>query len=392
MTGLDKIPVLDLGPEHEALWEELSSEALRVLRSGQFVLGPDVEGLEREAADYLGVAHAVGLNSGTDALVIGLRALGVGAGDEVVTTPFTFFATAEAISLIGATPVFADIDQASFNIDPAAVEDAVTERTAAIVPVHLFGRPAEMGAITEIAERRGLAVLEDCAQAFGATVERATEPDAPAGPDDATEAGPATHVGGIGDAGTFSFYPTKNLGGFGDGGLISTNDDAVAETARMLRTHGEKSRYHNEMLGYNSRLDALQAALLRVKLRRLDEFNEGRRGAALRYGELLADLEEEGALTTPEVTDGHVFHQYTVRIHGGHRDEVRGRLAEDGIGTMVYYPIPCHRLPVYADDYRGVELPVAEKAAEEVLSLPIWPSIEAETQARVAEGLRRALG
>lgn len=380
MSNLDKIPVLDLGPEHEALWDELSSEALRVLRSGQFVLGPDVEGLEREAADYLGVAHAVGLNSGTDALVIGLRALGVAAGDEVVTTPFTFFATAEAISLIGATPVFADIDQESFNIDPAAVEDAVTERTTAIVPVHLFGRPAEMDAIAEVAERHGLAVLEDCAQAFGATVAG----DAPGGG--------RAHVGGLGDAGTFSFYPTKNLGGFGDGGLISTDDDQVAETARMLRTHGEKSRYHNEMLGYNSRLDALQAALLRVKLRRLDEFNEGRRGAALRYGELLAELESEGALTTPEVTDGHVFHQYTVRVHGGRRDEVRARLAEDGIGTMVYYPIPCHRLPVYVDDYRGVELPVAEKAADEVLSLPIWPSIEAEVQARVAEALRRALG
>lgn len=392
MSNSDKIPVLDLGPEHEALWDELSSEALRVLRSGQFVLGPDVEGLEREAADYLGVAHAVGLNSGTDALVIGLRALGIGAGDEVVTTPFTFFATAEAISLIGATPVFADIDRESFNIDPAAVEDAVTERTSAIVPVHLFGGPVEMGAITEIAERRGLAVLEDCAQAFGATI-AGDGADAGARDDgDDDPGGGRVHVGGLGDAGTFSFYPTKNLGGFGDGGLISTNDDDVAETARMLRTHGERNRYENEMLGYNSRLDALQAALLRVKLRRLDEFNEGRRGAALRYGELLADLEDEGALTTPEVTDGHVFHQYTVRIHGGRRDEVRAQLAEDGIGTMVYYPVPCHRLPVYADDYRDVELPVAERAADEVLSLPIWPSIEADTQARVAEGLEKALG
>jgi dTDP-4-amino-4,6-dideoxygalactose transaminase len=373
MTSPGRVPVLDLSPELDVLWDELSGEALRVLRSGRFVLGPDVDAFEREAAEYLGVRHAVGLNSGTDALIIGLRALGVEPGDEVVTTPFTFFATAEAISLIGATPVFADIEADSFNLDPACVAAAVGERTRAVIPVHLFGRPVDYEAIAAVAARHDLWVLEDCAQSIGATVG-------------------AARTGSLGDAGAFSFYPTKNLGGFGDGGLLTTHDDDVADTARMLRTHGERSRYHNEMLGYNSRLDALQAALLRVKLRRLDEFNEARRGAARRYGELLGDLEAAGALTTPAVSDGHMFHQYTVRIHDGRRDEVREGLDAAGIGTMVYYPIPCHRLPVYADAYSDVTLPVAEAAANEVLSLPIWPAITAATQARVAEALAAALG
>jgi dTDP-4-amino-4,6-dideoxygalactose transaminase len=376
------VPVLDLAPELEALWGELSSEALRVLRSGRFVLGPDVEAFEREAAEYLGVKHAVGLNSGTDALFIGLRALGVGPGDEVVTTPFTFFATPEAISLIGATPVFADIEADSFNLDPASLEVAVTGRTRAVIPVHLFGRPVDWEALSDVASRHGLRVLEDCAQSIGATA---------AGGNDGAATSPR-RTGALGDAGAFSFYPTKNLGGFGDGGLLTIDDDGVAETARMLRTHGERSRYRNEMIGYNSRLDALQAALLRVKLRRLDAFNSARRAAARRYGELLADLGAAGVLTTPAVTEGHVFHQYTVRIQGGRRDEVRERLDEAGIGTMVYYPIPCHRLPVYAEAYADVSLPVAEAAADEVLSLPIWPAIEPATQERVAAALADALG
>ena len=376
MSEGERVPVLDLSPELEELWEERSGEALRVLRSGRFVLGPDVEAFEEEAAEFLGVRHAVGLNSGTDALVIGLRALGVGPGDEVVTTPFTFFATAEAISLIGAAPVFADIEAESFNLDPASFEAAITERTRAVIPVHLFGRPVDWTAIAGVAARHGLRVLEDCAQSIGATVGGGEAP---------------RRTGALGDAGAFSFYPTKNLGGFGDGGLLTTDDDAVADAARMLRTHGERSRYHNERIGYNSRLDALQAALLRVKLRRLDEFNEARRDAASRYGELLAGLEATGALTTPAVTGGHVFHQYTVRIHGGRRDEVRQRLDEAGVGTMVYYPIPCHRLPVYAETCADVHLPAAEAAAGEVLSLPIWPAIEAATQERVANALAAAL-
>ncbi len=365
----DRIPPLDLRPELEALWKPLSEAALRVLRSGQYVLGPEVEAFETEAAAALGVACTVGLNSGTDALVIGLRALGIGAGDEVITSPFSFFATAEAISLVGAKPVFADIERESFNLDPESVERVLTDRTRALIPVHLFGRPAGMDALLTVAQRTGLRVLEDCAQAFGARYR-------------------GRAVGGLADAGAFSFYPTKNLGGCGDGGLLTTDDSGIAERARMLRNHGERSRYENEMLGYNSRLDALQAALLRVKLGRIEETNERRRQAAARYGALLEGID---GVVSPPVTAGHVFHQYTIRIRGGRRDAVRDRLAAAGVGTMVYYPIPIHRLPVYEELYRDVSLPVAEAAAEEVLSLPIWPEIEPATQERVASALREAL-
>lgn len=364
-----RIPPLDLSPEIDALWDDLSAAALRVLRSGHYVLGPEVEGFEREVAERLGVKHAVGLNSGTDALVIGLRALGIGPGDEVVTTPFSYFATAEAVTLVGATPVFADIEPESLNIDPGSAAAAVTERTRGLVPVHLFGRPADMVALMGLAGRHGLTVLEDCAQSFGAqTGGRPT--------------------GSIGAAGAFSFYPTKNLGAVGDGGLLTTDDDGVAESARMLRTHGERKRYANEMIGYNSRLDAMQAALLRVKLARIDAANEGRRRAAAHYGELLAGVP---GVVAPAVTDGHVFHQYTVRVRDGRRDVVRARMDEAGVATMVYYPVPIHRLPVYREAYRDVSLPVAEAAAEEVLSLPIWPEIEPETQERVAGALVEAV-
>ena len=377
MNGSDPIPVLDLGPEHAAIRDELREAVDDVLRSDRYVLGPTVEAFEADVAAYLGVRHAVGLNSGTDALLIGLRALGVGPGDEVVTTPFTFFATAEAISLAGATPVFADIEAESFNLDPARVASALGPRTRAIVPVHLFGRPADLASIASLADRHDLRVLEDCAQSIGATLR---------GSD-----GSPRSTGSLGDAGAFSFYPTKNLGGFGDGGLLTTNDDQVADTARMLRSHGERHRYHNEMLGYNSRLDALQAALLAVKLKRLDEYNRGRRAAAERYDTLLSGLRDAGHVTTPAVSEGHVFHQYTIRIHDGRRDEARARLQEAGVGTMIYYPVPCHRLPVYAETYRDVELPVAEVAAAEVLSLPLWPSIQPVVQERVARELAAAL-
>lgn len=348
-----------------------------MLRSGTYVLGPDVEAFEAEAANYLGVEHSVGLNSGTDALVIGLRALGVRPGDEVVTTPFTFFATAESVSLVGARPVFVDIDPLTLNMDAALLEAAVTDRTAAIIPVHLFGRPAVLDDIGDLARRHDLRILEDAAQAFGAWV---------------GTGGGRRKVGGVGDAGAFSFYPTKNLGGFGDGGLLVTDDDDVAVRARMLRNHGDRSRYRNETLGYNSRLDALQAALLRVKLRRLDEFNEARRRAAARYEDLLSPLAEAGVLVRPGHVEGHVFHQYTVRILPPlDRDAVRERLRAEGVETMVYYPIPCHRLPAYGDEYRDARLPEAERAAREVLSLPIWPAIEPDTQERVADALTNAV-
>jgi dTDP-4-amino-4,6-dideoxygalactose transaminase len=359
-----RIPVYDPLPEVDFLWPELEEAFRRVMRSGRYILGPEVEAFEKEVASYLGVKHAIGVNSGTDALVIALRALGVGPGDEVITTPFTFFATAEAISLVGATPVFVDIDPRTFNINPDLIPSAITPRTKAILPVHLYGLPAEMDPILEIARSHGLKVLEDCAQAFGATYR-------------------GKKVGTLGDAGAFSFFPTKNLGGFGDGGLIATNSDEVAERARMLRAHGSRRKYYNERVGYNSRLDALQAAFLRVKLRHVDAWNEARRQVASRYNELLAGLP---GLVLPEVSPGHVFHQYTVRVLGG-RDRVAEALAREGVGTMVYYPVPLHRLPVYA--HMGAALPEAERAAREVLSLPMGPFLTREQAHGVAVALLR---
>lgn len=362
-----KIPILDLSHEIELLWEELNVAFQRVLRSGQFILGPEVEALEQEVAQYLGVKHAIGLNSGTDALFIGLRALGIGPGDEVITTPFTFFATAEAISLVGATPVFVDIDPGTFNINPDLIETAITSRTKAIVPVHLYGRPAEMAPILALAKQYGLKVLEDCAQAFGATYR-------------------GKKVGTLGQAGAFSFFPSKNFGAYGDGGLLATDDDQIAETARMLRAHGSRRKYFNEIIGYNSRLDALQAAILRVKLPYVDAWNQARREVAQRYSELLKDLP---GLVLPEVSEGHVFHQYTVRVLKGRRDQVQKALAEEGIGTMIYYPVPVHLLPVY----RPLEgmLPEAELACLEVLSFPLWPQMTPEIQVRIVHTLQRAI-
>lgn len=360
----EKIPVLDLSPEIDALWDELNTAIQDVLRSGAFIMGPPVKQFEAEVASYLGVKHAIGVNSGTDALVIGLRALGIGPGDEVITTPFTFFATAESVSMLGAKPVFVDIEPDSFNIDPEKIEAAITPRTKAIEPVHLFGRPANMDAIMNIARRHNLKVIEDCAQSFGATYGE-------------------KKVGTIGDVGAFSFFPSKNLGAYGDGGLIVTNDDEVAATARMLRVHGAKKKYHNEVCGYNSRLDSIQAAILRVKLPHIDAYNEGRREVARRYRALLADVP---GVTTPDVTEGHVFHQYTIRVAGGRRDELQKRLDDEGIGTMIYYPVPCHKLPLYAGE--NVSRPVSEQAATEVLSLPIWPQLSYETQQIVSDRIR----
>ena len=360
------VPVLDLSPEVEALWDDLAAAFERVMRSGQYVGGPEVAAFEAEVADYLGVRHAVGVNSGTDALVIALRALGAGPGDEVVTTPFSFFATAEAIASVGATPVFVDVDERTFNIDPSLIEAALTPRTRALLPVHLYGRPVDMDAVMDVAERHGLRVVEDCAQSFGASWR-------------------GRKTGSIGHAGAFSFYPTKNLGAFGDGGLVATDDDEVARTARMLRDHGSERRYENVTLGYNSRLDALQAALMRVKLPWVDAWNERRREAARRYGELLRGVP---GVVAPDVTPEHVFHQYTVRLPGGGRDAVRERLAAAGVATMVYYPVPQDRLPVFA--HLGGRCPVSDKLAQEVLSLPMGPFLEPGVQERVVAALRAA--
>ena len=376
--------MLDLAPQLNELWDEFNAAVQRVLRSTQFVLGEEVAAFEQEVATYLGVKHAVGLNSGTDALLIGLRALGVGPGDEVVTTAFSFFATAEAVSSVGATPVFVDVDEATFNLDPDKLEAAVTKRTKAILPVHLYGRPAAMTQILEVAQTHGLKVLEDCAQSFGAryygtenkgTENKGTETEQPA---------PelfGKRTGTLGDAGAFSFYPTKNLGAFGDAGLLVTDDDETAKLARMLRNHGSKERYVNEMLGYNSRLDSLQAALLRVKLPHVDKWNKARFRAAARYNALLRDV---CGIITPSLPKGHVFHQYTVRLPHD-RNRVQAELAEQGISTTVYYPLPQDELPVYKGKF-SVK-PVSRRLGQEVLSLPLWPEITPEVQQRVAETL-----
>jgi dTDP-4-amino-4,6-dideoxygalactose transaminase len=365
-----RIPVLDLVPQIETHWTDLNQAIQRVLRSTQFILGPEEKAFEQEAARYLGVRHAVGCNSGTDALFLSLRALGIGPGDEVITTPFTFFATAEAISHVGATPVFVDVDPDSMNLDPALVEPAITARTRALLPVHLFGRPCDLDALAELARGRGLKLVEDCAQSFGAR-----------------HRGRAT--GTFGQLGCFSFFPSKNLGAYGDGGLIATDDDDLANAVRALRSHGSRKKYHNEAVGYNSRLDELQAAILRVKLPHLDAWNAGRARVARTYHRMLAG---HPGLELPEVVEGHVFHQFTVRVPGRDRDRLQARLAEAGVETMVYYPVPCHRLKLYQDSHGHVACPNAERLCAEVISLPIWPEMAEATQAAVARALLAELG
>lgn len=383
---LPKIPILDLKPQYNTIKIEIQAAINRVLESGQFILGEDVRLLEQEIADYLGVKYAIAVNSGTDALIIGLRALGIGHGDEVITTPFSFFATAESISNVGATPVFVDVDIESFNLNPQLIKSKITDRTKAIMPVHLFGYPAAMTQILEIAKEYGLKVIEDCAQSFGAKYfgdcgickqecDLSTRTSIQ-----------SKFTGAIADIGAFSFFPTKNLGAYGDGGIITTNCDRSAELCQMLRVHGSKQRYHNEMFGYNSRLDSIQAAILRVKLPYLDRWNQQRRRVAETYNQLLADLPN---LVTPVIPTGHVFHQYTIRITNGKRDRVAQNLSELGIGNMIYYPIPQDLLPVYKGKYPTN--PVSELLATEVLSLPIWAELEFETIEKVAEGVKKAL-
>jgi dTDP-4-amino-4,6-dideoxygalactose transaminase len=368
------IPILDLKPQHEAIKEEIHAAIAHVIDTCAFIMGPDVELFEQEVAQYLGVKYAIGVNSGTDALVIGLRALGIGIGDEVITTPFSFFATAESISNVGATPVFVDIQPDSFNIDPRLIEAKITPRTKAIMPVHLYGQPAAMSQIMDIAKAYDLKVIEDCAQSFGSRYQgdySACEDFCNSATKDRLK---GKFTGTIGEVGAFSFFPSKNLGAFGDGGLIATNDDEVAELAKALRAHGAKKKYHNERLGYNSRLDTIQAAILRVKLPHIDRWNQSRQQVAQRYRDLFSSMPN---MITPEITSGHVFHQYTIRLPGGHRDLIQQQLRENGVGSMVYYPIPQNKLPVYQGQH--TICPISEQMGTEVLSLPIWPDLDPET-------------
>ena len=381
-----KIPILNLQEQYRTLKTELHAAIDSVLESGQFILGAEVTAFEQEAADYLGAKHAIGVNSGTDALIISLRALGIGPGDEVLTTPFSFFATAEAISNVGAKPVFIDIDPATFNFNPSGIADKITANTKAILPVHLYGLPAPMADILAIARDRNLAVVEDCAQSFGAVYSDRCAGCSQTCPDDLREAIAGKQTGSIGDLGAFSFFPTKNLGAFGDAGLISTDNDDLAELCRKLRVHGSLQRYRNEILGYNSRLDSLQAAILRVKLRYIDAWNQKRREIATLYSNRFSTLE---GIVPPTVSPGHVFHQYTVRILDGKRDAVREFLMKQGIVSMIYYPIPIDRLPVYDGQYPPN--PTSDEVGTQVLSLPIYPELSLEDAKTVAEAIALAM-
>jgi dTDP-4-amino-4,6-dideoxygalactose transaminase len=363
-----RTPFLDLVAQRAALGDELQRACVDALARGDYVLGADVARLEDEFAAYCGVRHAVGVDSGTSALELALRAHGIGAGDEVITVANTFVATAFAISHAGATPVLVDAEPSSYMLDPALLDAAVTPRTRAVVPVHLYGQPADMAAIRAVADAHGLIVIEDACQAHGAKLND-------------------RRAGALGDAAAFSFYPSKNLGAAGDGGIVVTDDDFVAQRLRMLRNYGEIRKHRSDIVGFNRRLDTLQAAMLRVKLPYLDGWNEARRRHAARYGELLADA----PVATPAARAGveHVWHLYVVRVPG--RDDVRKRLAANGIETGVHYPVPIHLQPAYHQLGYGVgDFPVAERCAEEVLSLPMYPELADDAICRVVTALVQA--
>jgi dTDP-4-amino-4,6-dideoxygalactose transaminase len=365
---MDTIPFLDVPAAYAELRDELDAAARRVMASGAYVLGPDVEEFEAEFADYCGTRHAVGVGNGLDALRLALLAYGVGPGDEVLVPSNTFIATWLAVSQVGARPVAVEPDPASHNVVAAAFEEAAGPRTKAIVPVHLYGQPADMDAIVELGRSRAIPVVEDAAQAQGARYR-------------------GRRAGGLGDAAAFSFYPGKNLGALGDGGAVTTDDDALARRVRMLRNYGSERKYHHDVPGTNSRLDSLQAALLRVKLRALDEWNARRRALAALYRERL-DGAGVVVAEVPEWAEP-VWHLFVVRHP--RRDDLRGRLSQAGVDTIVHYPIPPHRSGAYAAAFAPGDLPVAERLADEVVSLPIGPHLPRESAERVAAAVREAV-
>ncbi|MGB9877503.1 MAG: DegT/DnrJ/EryC1/StrS family aminotransferase [bacterium] len=368
---MKRIQLVDLVAQYHKIKEEIQSAIDRVLESGRFILGPEVENFERQAGEYIGTRFAVGVGSGTDALLLALDALGIGEGDEVITTPFTFIATTEAIRRRGAKVVFADIDEETYNIDPEEISQRITPRTKAILVVHLYGHPAEMDRIMEIARRFNLKVVEDCAQAFGAEYK-------------------GKKVGSIGDVGCFSFFPTKNLGCYGDGGLVTTNDEEVAEKVKALRVHGATSKYREYIRdGYKSRLDALQAAILQVKLKYIDEWNERRRDNARVYDYLLRGLD----LHLPVEKEGckHIYYSYVIALE--ERDELQRYLREKGVETAVYYPVPLHLISIYGDlGYKEGDFPRAERASKMVLSLPMYPEIKREEIEFICDAIREKMG
>ena len=367
-----KVPLLDLRGQHQALRSQLLAAVERVIDSQQFVLGPEVKALEDEIAEYSTTKFAIGCASGSDALFLALMALDLNPGDEVVTSPFTFFATASAVTRFGAVPRFVDIDPRTYNIDPSKIEAAITPRTRAIIPVHLYGQCAEMDAILAIGARHGLPILEDAAQAIGAEHR-------------------GRSAGSMGKVGCFSFYPTKNLGGAGDGGMLVTNDEALAGRLRRLRAHGGANEYHHDEVGINSRLDAIQAAILRVKLKYIDEWSETRRKKAAFYTDAFREADLAAKVIPPFVghEGRHIFHQYVVRIPE-HRDAMMAHLAEHGVGSRIYYPVPLHLQKCFAYlGYRAGAFPEAELAALETLALPCFPEMTLDQQRYVFEVLTK---
>lgn len=369
---MSQIPPVDLGRQYATIADEANAAVIDILSSGRYIGGVAVTDFESHFAAYHNTAHSVSCNSGTDALYLALRGLGVQAGDEVITSTFTFIATSEAICMAGATPVFVDITAETFNLDLDQVEAAITSRTKAIIPVHLFGQPVDMDRIRAIASKHSLIVVEDCAQATGARW--------------------GDHkVGSIGDVGCFSFFPTKNLGACGDGGAMITEDAELAESLKMFREHGSKIRYQHDEMGVNSRLDSLQATVLDIKLRHLDHWNQQRQAIAHRYSEQLRHL---SGIQLPQATQGgtHSWNQFTILVKDGKRDELKRKLQEQGVICMIYYPKPLHLQPVYVSlGYQSGQFPIAEQCSHEVLSLPIFPDLTSDEQERVITSLTSSL-
>jgi dTDP-4-amino-4,6-dideoxygalactose transaminase len=366
------VPLLDLKKQYATVKDEMLRVTAEVYESQGFILGPRVEAFEKAVAAYVGAKHAIGMSSGTDAQLAVMMALGIGPGDDVVTSPYTFFASAGAVARLGARPVFVDIEPESFNLDPAKLERALTPKTKAIQPVHLYGQCADMDPIRDIAKRKGIHVLEDACQSLGAGYK-------------------GVKAGALGDSCAFSFFPSKNLGGFGDGGMVTTNDDALAANLKAMRMHGETSRYHHKFVGGNFRLDALQAAVLHVKLPHLDGWAEARRANAKdierRYLEAGGLPFEKGGLKFPREAAGrhHVFNQFVVRVGGGRRDSLKDQLTAKGIGCAIYYPVPLHLQECFSSlGHRAGDFPESERAAQETLAIPVFPELSDSQKAFLA--------
>ena len=373
-TATRQVPLLDLQAQYRPLRDALIAAVTQVCDSQRFILGPEVEGMERDLAAYLGVAHAVGVSSGTDALLLAMMALGIGPGDEVITSTYSFFATAGCVARLGAKPVLVDIDPITYNIDPEAAAAAVTSRTRAIIPVHLYGQSADLEPLLDTAARAGVPLIEDAAQAIGAAYK-------------------GRMVGGFGRTGCFSFFPSKNLGAFGDGGLVTTNDEALAGSLRRMRVHGADRQYYHQVIGGNFRLDALQAAVIRVKLPHLPGWTEARRRNAARYDDLIAEAGLTNVVTVPVAAPDryHIFNQYVIRVP--RRDAVKAHLESRRVGCAIYYPVPFHEQACFAYlGYRPGQFPHAERAARETLALPVYGELTADEQRYVVSAIGEALG